>query len=45
MGFAALGDAYTKRMDDFTEDVPNKVIIVDDTVLYEKGLLACSVAT
>ena len=45
MGFAASGDAYTRRMDDLTEDLPNKVRIVDDTLLYEKGLPACFVAT
>ena len=31
-------------MDDITEDVPNKVRIVDDTLLYEKGLPVCFVA-
>ena len=45
MGFAASGDAYTKRMDDLMEDGPNKVRIVDDTLLYEKVLPACFVAT
>ena len=29
------GDAYTKRMDDITKGVPNKIKIVDDTMLYE----------
>ena len=45
MGFAASGDAYTKSMDDLTKDVPNNVRIVDDTLLYEKELPACFVAT
>ena len=29
--FAASGDAYTKRMDEITEKVHNKIRIVDDT--------------
>ena len=38
MGFAASGDAYSKRMDDITAGVPNKIKIVDDTMLYEGSM-------
>ena len=45
MGFAASGDAYTKRMDDITANVPNKIKIVDDTMLYEESMEECFFAT
>ena len=33
-GFKAAGDIYTRRYDDIIKDVPNKIKIVDDTLLY-----------
>ena len=41
MGFAASGDAYTKRMDNITAGVANKIKIVDDTMLYEGSVEEC----
>ena len=38
MGFAASGDTYTKRMDDITAVVHDKIKIVDDTMLYEGSM-------
>ena len=37
-GFVASGDAYTSRYDDIIKDVPRKVKIVDDTLLYDNTI-------
>lgn len=37
-GYLASGDAYTRRYDDIIKDVPCKVKIVDDTLLYDYGI-------
>ena len=34
-GYLASGDAYTRRYDDITKDVPNKVKIIEDTLLFD----------
>ena len=34
-GFIASGDAYTSRYDDIIKDVPRKIKIIDDTLLYD----------
>ena len=44
-GFKASGDAYTRRMDDITAKVTNKIKIIDDTMLYEKSMEECFFAT
>ena len=38
MGFQASGDAYTRRFDDITIDMPRKARIVDDTILWDSNL-------
>ena len=38
MGFQASGDAYTRRFDDITIDMPRKTRIVDDTILWDSSL-------
>ena len=45
MGYAASGDAYTKRLDDITAEVHNKIKIIDDTLLYEESIEDCFYAT
>jgi len=37
-GFVAAGDAYTRRFDDLIADIPRKVKIVDDTLLYDTNI-------
>ena len=37
-GHLASGDAYTRRYDDIISDVPRKHKIVDDVLLYDKGI-------
>ena len=44
-GFAPSGDAYTKRFDDITVDIPDKVRIVDDTLLHEPTIETSFFAT
>lgn len=34
-GYFASGDAYTQRTDNITRDVPRKLNIIDDTLLYD----------
>ena len=36
--YLASGDAYTRRYDEVIKDVPRKVKIVDDTLLYESNI-------
>ena len=38
MGFQASGDAYTKRFDDITVDMPRKTRIIDDTILWDTSI-------
>ena len=45
MGYAASGDAYTKRLDDITAGIHNKIKIIDDTLLYEESIEDCFFAT
>lgn len=37
-GFHAAGDAYTRRFDDITVDVPRKSKCVDDTLLWDEDI-------
>ena len=37
-GYLASGDAYTRRYDELIKDVPRKVKIVDDTLLYDSNI-------
>ena len=37
-GYLASGDAYTRRYDDIIKDVPRKVKIVDDALLYDDSI-------
>ena len=37
-GYLASGDAYTRRYDEIIEDIPCKVKIVDDTLLYDPSI-------
>ena len=37
-GFLAAGDAYTRRYDEVIKDIPRKVKIVDDTLLYDYSI-------
>ena len=39
-GYLAATDACTRRYDDIIKDVPNKVKCVDDTLLYDHGIVA-----
>ena len=39
-GYLAATDAYTRIYDDIIKDVPNKVKCVDDTLLYDHGIVA-----
>ena len=44
-GFHAGRDAYTKRMDNITAVIHNKIKIIDDTRLYERSMEECFFAT
>ena len=37
-GYLASGDAYTRRYDEIIKDVPRKVKIVDDSLLYDQSI-------
>ena len=37
-GYLAAGDAYTRRYDEVTRDVPRKTKCVDDTLLWDKSI-------
>ena len=37
-GFLSAGDMFTSRYDDIIKDVPRKVKIVDDTLLYDNNI-------
>ena len=37
-GYIASGDAYTRRYDEVIKDVPKKLKIVDDTLLYDSNI-------
>ena len=37
-GFKASGDAYTHRYDNIIQDVPRKIKIVDDCLLYDDSI-------
>ena len=37
-GYLASGDAYTRRYDEIIKDVPRKVKIVDDALLYDQSI-------
>ena len=37
-GYLASGDAYTRRYDEIIKDIPRKVKIVDDTLLYDPSI-------
>ena len=37
-GYLASSDAYTRRYDEVIKDVPRKVKIVDDTLLYDSNI-------
>ena len=37
-GFKASGDVYTRRFDDISNHVPNKIKTVDDTLLYTNSI-------
>ena len=37
-GFKASGDVYTRWFDDIVNHVPNKIKIVDDTLLYTNSI-------
>lgn len=37
-GYLASGDAYTRRYDEIIKDVPRKVKIVDDSLLYDNDI-------
>ena len=37
-GYLASGDAYTWRYDEIIKDIPHKVKIVDDTLLYDSNI-------
>ena len=37
-GYIASGDAYTWRYDEVIKDVPRKLKIVDDTLLYDSNI-------
>ena len=37
-GYVASGDAYTRRYDEVIRDIPRKVKIVDDTLLYDYSI-------
>ena len=37
-GFVAAGDAYTRRFDEIIKDLPQKVKVIDDTLLYDTDI-------
>ena len=37
-GYLASGDAYTHRYNEIIKDTPDKVKIVDDTLLYDSSI-------
>ena len=37
-GYLGSGDAYTRGYDEIIKDVPRKVKIVDDTLLFDKKI-------
>ena len=37
-GYLASGDAYTRRYDKIIKNVPRKVNVVDDTLLFDKNI-------
>ena len=37
-GYLASGDAYTQRYDEIIKDIPCKVKIIDDTLLYDSNI-------
>ena len=37
-GYVASGDAYTRRYDEIIKDIPRKIKVVDDTLLYDKTI-------
>ena len=37
-GYLASGDAYTRRYDEIIKNVPRKIKIVDDTLLFDKNI-------
>ena len=37
-GYLASGDAYTRRYDEIIKDIPRKVKIVDDALLYDTNI-------
>ena len=37
-GYLAAGDAYTRCYDEVIKDIPRKVKIVDDTLLYDYSI-------
>ena len=39
-GYQASGDAYTRRFDDITIDMPRKTRCIDDTILWDESLEA-----
>ena len=45
MGFGASNDTFTKRTDDITAEVPNKIGIIDDAMLYKGSIEECFFAT
>ena len=37
-GYVASGDAYTRRYNEIIKDIPRKIKVVDDTLLYDKTI-------
>ena len=37
-GYLASGDAYTRRYDEIVKNVPRKIKIIDDTLLFDKNI-------
>ena len=37
-GYLASGDAYTRRFNEIVRDVPRKIKIIDDSMLWDKGI-------
>ena len=37
-GYVASGDAYTRRYDEIIKDIPRKIKVVDDILLYDKTI-------
>ena len=40
-GYLASGDAYTRRYDAIIKDIPHKVKIIDNTLLYDSKIDGC----